>query len=151
MNRSSRAPLLPSFALILAVAALGLPVLASDALAQDLGETDEVVWSLPEEPDLLAKASQLATPVAIYEFVRNEIDFEPTYGSIKGAVGTLAAASGNAFDQASLLIALLRVSGIPARYQVGDILLTPSQASNWVGSQPTHQLVNSMYWRISVT
>ena len=45
---------------------------------------------------------------AVYEFVANDIEFQPYYGSLKGAVATLESRSGNATDQASLLIALLR-------------------------------------------
>ncbi|GEM_PF-3100082 len=36
-------------------------------------------------------------------------------------------------DQASLLIAMYRHCGIPARYVVGTVELTPEQARNWAG------------------
>ena len=39
----------------------------------------------------------------------------------------------NAFDTASLLIALLRVSNIPARYQMGTIEVPIEKAMNWLG------------------
>ncbi len=61
--------------------------------------------------------------VRIYEFVRNEIETQDYAGAMKGAVGTLRQRSGNAVDQASLLIALLRASSLPARYVHGVIRL----------------------------
>jgi transglutaminase-like putative cysteine protease len=62
-------------------------------------------------------------PIRIYEFVRNEIETQDYAGAMKGALGTLRQKSGNAVDQASLLIALLRASSLPARYVNGVIRL----------------------------
>ena len=42
-------------------------------------------------------------PVKIYNWVRNTIEFIPSYGSIQGADYTLQHGKGNAFDTASLL------------------------------------------------
>jgi RHS repeat-associated protein len=61
--------------------------------------------------------------IRIYEFVRNEIETQDYAGAMKGALGTLRQKSGNAVDQASLLIALLRASSLPARYVHGVIRL----------------------------
>ena len=45
--------------------------------------------------------------MAIYQWVRNNIEFIPSYGSIQGSEYTLENRRGsNAFDTASLLIAL---------------------------------------------
>ena len=69
-----------------------------------------------------AKAAELNhEPLAIYHWVRNHIEFIPSYGSIQGADYTLQHGKGNAFDTASLLIALLRASNIPARYAFGTV------------------------------
>ena len=46
---------------------------------------------------------------------------------------TLLTKQGNAFDTASLLIALLRASNIPARYVYGTIELPIDKVMNWVG------------------
>ncbi|MEO1365723.1 MAG: transglutaminase domain-containing protein, partial [Acidobacteriota bacterium] len=59
--------------------------------------------------------------VAIFEFVRNEVELEWSSGSLRGAEGALAARRGNAADQASLLVALLRSSGAAARFVEGVI------------------------------
>ena len=73
-------------------------------------------------PEIHEKAEALDySPIQIYEFVANEITFEPYYGALKGAHATLLSEAGGSTDQASLLIALLRASNIPARYVRGDI------------------------------
>ena len=69
-------------------------------------------------------ATELGTPQAMYEFVRNEFEFQPYYGSRKGSVETLHQRAGNDYDLASLLIALLRASGTPARYAEGQVEMT---------------------------
>ena len=53
---------------------------------------------------------------AIYNYVRDEIDYSYYANSKHGASGTLSAGSGNCVDQASLVVALCRASNIPARY-----------------------------------
>ena len=96
----------------------------------DLAENIEVQFT----PEIIAKAQELGNnPVKIYNWVRNNIEFVPTYGSIQGAHMTLLTKQGNAFDTASLLIALLRSSNIPARYVYGTIELPIDKVMNWVG------------------
>lgn len=88
-------------------------------------------------PEILALAEQLKhDPVAIYQYVRNKIGFDPYYGSRKGSLLTLWERSGNDVDTASLLIALLRASGIPARYVQGTAAFAGTAARNWVGNAP---------------
>ncbi len=72
-------------------------------------------------------------PRRIYEFVRNGFDYEVYYGSLKGAHETLMQGCGNDCDLASLLVALLRVSGIPARYVYGSVDIPIDKAQTWVG------------------
>ena len=55
-------------------------------------------------------------PVKIFNYVRANITYEPYYGAKKGSVGCLIEKVCNDVDAASLVIALLRASGIPARY-----------------------------------
>jgi len=118
------------------VAALGdlsglLLALATNApTAADLAETIEVQFT----PDIQAKAAELNhDPVKIFNWVKNSIDFEPYYGSLKGAQQTLFEKGGNDFDQASLLIALFRVSNIPARYVYGTVEIPIEKLMNWLG------------------
>ena len=101
-------------------------LLASD----DLAETIEVQLT----PEIKAKAQELGNnPVKIYEWVRNNVEFVPTWGSIQGAQMTLLTRQGNAFDTASLLIALLRAAGIHAHYVTGSIVLPIDKIMNWTG------------------
>ena len=60
------------------------------------------------------KAEELKTPLAIYNYLKNNINYEYYYGSRKGASGTLDSLGGNDLDQASLLIAMLRHQGYEA-------------------------------------
>ncbi|WP_218042705.1 transglutaminase-like domain-containing protein [Steroidobacter gossypii] len=85
-------------------------------------------------PAISELAQQLNNnPVEIYQWVRNNVQYVPTQGSIQGSAMTLEMRQGNAFDIASLLIALLRAAGIPARYAYGTIEVPIAQVMNWVG------------------
>ncbi|WP_225911535.1 transglutaminase domain-containing protein [Desulfuromonas versatilis] len=97
---------------------------------ENLAETIEVQLA----PEIRNKALELEkNPVKIYEWVRHNIEFVPTWGSIQGAQMTLETKQGNAFDTASLLIALLRAAGIEARYVTGTVELPIDKVMNWVG------------------
>ena len=96
----------------------------------DLAETDEVKLT----PAIRAQATALGNnPVQIHNWVRNTLEWAPTWGAIQSAQDTLDKRRGNATDIASLEIALLRAAGIPARYQYGTIELTTAQLQNWAG------------------
>jgi len=80
------------------------------------------------------KAAELDhDPVKIYHWVRNNIEWLPSWGAVQDADVTLSAQRGNAMDIASLTIALLRASGIPARYVHGTIDVSPDEFRNWAG------------------
>jgi len=106
------------------------PLKKEPASAVDLAETIDVQLT----PEIRAKALELEyKPVKIYEWVRNNVEYVPTWGSIQGANMTLLTKQGNAFDNASLLIALLRASGIHARYVTGTLVLPIDKVMNWTG------------------
>ena len=123
--------------------AMGMPVDAAKAapvLAQqppgpdDLAETDEVRIT----PDIQAKADELGhDPVTIRNWVYNNIDYAPGFGSTRSAQRTMMERRGNAFDIHTLLIALLRASGIPARYAYGSVDLPVDAVRNWLGDAVT--------------
>lgn len=104
--------------------------LANSPTSADLAETIEVQFT-PEIRELAADLEY--NPTKIFNFVRNYIEYIPTYGSIQGAHRTLMTGKGNSFDQASLLIALLRVSGISAKYEYGTVQVDIDKIKNWVG------------------
>ncbi|MBI3083801.1 MAG: hypothetical protein HYY90_05510 [Candidatus Omnitrophica bacterium] len=87
----------------------------------------------PITPEIQALVAQLGSAAAIYEYVRNGIEFESYYGSLKGALATLWSGRGNDVDQSSLLIALLRAAGIPCRYVQGTVQIPIQQAMDWLG------------------
>jgi transglutaminase-like putative cysteine protease len=97
--------------------------------AHDLAPTVDVQIT----DEIIALAQTLGNPLAIYAWVYNHIEFIPTYGSIQGAQMTLATRKGNAFDTASLLIALLRAANVHARYAYGTIQLPIDKVKNWLG------------------
>jgi len=89
-------------------------------------------------PRVLALAEQLGkSPVRIYNWVRDNIRFSPTYGVLRDADQTLVARQGNAYDTNALLVALLRASGYQARYVYGTVQLPIEQVQNWVGNART--------------
>ena len=98
--------------------------------AEDLAETPDIQFTVA----IRAKAQELGNnPVKIYEYVRNNIEYAPTYGSIQGADQCLQSKICNDMDTASLLISLLRVSGIYSHYEYSTIEIPIEKAMNWVG------------------
>jgi hypothetical protein len=96
----------------------------------DLAPTIDVQFTA----DIIALADSLnRSPVEFYNFVRDNFEFEAYLGSRKGSQQTLDHRRGNDYDQASLLIAMLRVSGIPARYATGTVEMPIDGATNWLG------------------
>ncbi|MBI3805079.1 MAG: HNH endonuclease [Nitrospirae bacterium] len=103
---------------------------------EDLLTNSQAGSEVQVTPEIQALAESLAySPVKIYQYVSNNIKFEPYYGSLKGAMGALVSGGGSSTDQASLLIALLRVSNIPARYVKGEIVLNDDRGLRWVGAK----------------
>jgi hypothetical protein len=82
------------------------------------------LWTTNYPVEILALANALHQNVdLIYEYVRNNIEIVPMFGLQKGALGALIDRSGTAFDQAQLMVELLRSSGYTASYQHGTITL----------------------------
>ncbi|MCY1078597.1 transglutaminase domain-containing protein [Archangium lansingense] len=113
------------------------------ATSGDLSATDDVQIT-QAVTDLAISLGK--NPVTIYNWVRNNIDYIPSFGSIQGSDATLSKKQGNAFDTASLLIALYRASGIPARYVYGTIQVPADAAMNWVGGGVTKPEAAQQLW-----
>jgi len=105
-------------------------VLPDTPMPADTAPTEDVQITQPIR-DLATSLGN--NPVKIYNWVRNNVQFIPTYGSMQGSDMTLQTKRGNAFDTASLLIALLRSAGVPSRYVYGTIEVPVDKAMNWVG------------------
>src|SRR3569833_317566 len=67
----------------------------------------------------------------IYDFVHNYVDTVFMFGIQKGAVGAIIDKSGTPFDQAELMVSLLRTSNINASYKVGTITLSGTDFAAW--------------------
>ncbi|MEW6481998.1 MAG: transglutaminase domain-containing protein, partial [bacterium] len=85
------------------------------------------------------------SPLKIYQYVRNNIKYEPYYGSQKGAIGCLHEQAGNDLDQASLLISLLRASNIQARYVYGKVEIPIERAKLWLGINDPWKVADILY------
>jgi hypothetical protein len=111
--------------------------LTAGPAAGDLGSDDDVQIT----PAISELAASLGNqPLPIYEWVRNNIEFVPTFGSVQGSQMTLDARRGNAFDIASLLIAMLRSANVPARFVVGTVEVPAADVMSWVDGTETPQV-----------
>jgi transglutaminase-like putative cysteine protease len=96
-------------------------------------------------PAIQALAASLGNdPLRIYDWVRNNVEFVPTYGSVQGSQMTMVARRGNAFDIASLLVALLRSAGVGARYVLGTVEVPVDAVRNWVGGAETSPVAQQL-------
>lgn len=82
-------------------------------------------------------AEELGDVDDIYHFVRNNVKNEMYTGSKKGPLLTFFQLGGNDIDQASLLISLLRVKNIPARFVSGTVRITIQQGLELTGASDT--------------
>ncbi|MBI3561085.1 MAG: transglutaminase domain-containing protein, partial [Gammaproteobacteria bacterium] len=99
----------------------------------------------PLADEILAQAKSLGYDyIRIYEFVRNNIRTQWYAGAMKGAVGTLRQKSGNDIDQANLLIALFRASGLPSRYVHGVVELPIEDVMNSLGVTDATQATTAL-------
>jgi len=98
-----------------------------------LCETKEVLYVTGEALTVGQKATELGSPVEIYEYLRNNAEYALYHGSRSNSLNSVLSLRGNDVDLASSLIAMLRSQGIKARYTVGDIKLKKSQLANWLG------------------
>lgn len=98
---------------------------------EDLAENIDVVFTDTLREQVTALNGD---PVALFQWVRNNIYYKPTHGSVQGSQLTLESLEGNAYDIASLLIAMLRSADIPARYAYGTVQVPVGQAMNWVNA-----------------
>ncbi len=83
-----------------------------------------VVTALKCDPDL------------IFEYVYNNIEFEPLFGSNKGPLGTLLDRRGDDADQTMLLVSLWNAAGYTQTGYINVYLgLTGTDIANWLGVQ----------------
>lgn len=111
---------------------------------------------VPEGDEITDEIAALARglqhdPVAIYNYVRNEIEHIPYYGLTKGAALCLIEKSGNDFDQCALLAALLEESDYTPIYHYGTMTI-PLNAANgmdmlsWLPATNSNGLKRVLNW-----
>jgi len=90
--------------------------------------------------DLIDALNYEALPA--FEYVRDEIGFDPYHGTLRGVQGVLGAQAGNAYDRSLLLSRLLRDMGFEARLVFGQ--LSPENAERLfaraVNGVPAYQI-----------
>lgn len=74
----------------------------------------------------------------IYEWVHNNVETLTNYGIHKGGLGALTDGFGNSFDQADLMVKLLRQAGYTANYVSGELRMNAADAGAWLGTDPTN-------------
>jgi transglutaminase-like putative cysteine protease len=95
--------------------------IAGDAAASGPASIAELARALRNHPDL------------IYQYVRNNVEYYPTFGIQKGALGAVLDNQATAHDQAALMVELLRASGLEANYVRGIAKLSAAQLAEWWG------------------
>ena len=103
-------------------------------LATCLAGHTRAVSAQDQPPEIVELARALKhDPDLIYEYVLNNIETLPQFGSLKGPLGTLLDGKGTSHDQAELMIALLRQSGFEAYFVYGRIKIKADELTNWLG------------------
>ena len=95
----------------------GLRRQAIESLALPVPRTIDLAYVQPEN----FAAGLGKDPTRIFEYLRDQIAYEPYVGLLRGPRGTLLAMAGNAADRAALLGELLRRSGFQVRYAHGTL------------------------------
>jgi len=106
----------------------------------DMSVTNDTILN----DELKALADSFDSTIEIYQYVKNNIDYEAYYGSRKGAIGTYEQKSGNDYDQSSLLIALLRYKNIPAHYVRGNVVVDIEDAISLTATENSESAVKTL-------
>jgi hypothetical protein len=114
-------------------AALNLP---PGITLQEQPEASITAADPPKELVELARALR-NDPDLIYEYVYNNIDTLPMYGSLKGPLGAMLDGRGTSFDQAELMFELLKLAKLEPSYEFGQIQLTAQELTDWLGTDTT--------------
>ena len=102
-------------------------------------------------PEVIALANALNNdPDLIYQYVHDNIEFDPLYGELKGPLGTLLDGRGDSFDQSALMVALLNQASLTntsisnVNFELGALNLTSAQLQSWLGVDGSQSAANSV-------
>jgi len=76
-----------------------------------------------------------AAAASALQYVYNNIDYELYDGLMKGPEATRETKAGNDWDQAALLVEMLKASGIQSEYVTRTIELPSAEVCNWIGAK----------------
>jgi tetratricopeptide (TPR) repeat protein len=94
------------------------------------------------DPFIQEEAAKLSyDPQQIFDYLHNDIGYNSYLGSVRGGRGTLWSNAGNALDVASLGLAFMRASGIPAQYVSGTLSQSDAQKLILLMFPATYQTV----------
>lgn len=111
---------------------LPVPAISGARSSSFASNTVQGAASITEMARALAGSATGSTAVGqIFEFVYNNIEWEPGWGVQKGALGSLMDGMGNSFDQSLLLANLLRSAGFTANIVLGTIRLFEVDYQAW--------------------
>ena len=100
----------------------------------------------PTDPEIASLARALNYNISqIYEYVYFNVEFSPTFGSKKGALGTFLDRRGNNFDQNVLFVTLLRQSCITANYRYGTVGIGGAAIANLLGVQNDAGILSNVF------
>jgi len=121
---------------VLCIGLVLIPVAAGQAAAdpQPLDELQDRLAKLIEQgteppPTPKSLALRLGDPGAVYEYVRDQIDYQDYQGLLKGSLGTLRSGGGNDLDQSRLLAEMIGHLGGRCRYVRGQ---RKDESGRWV-------------------
>ena len=104
------------------VEATAPPTVLLPSLQQPAEYYAPTIDAAADDPDVLQALTGVGCDAdALFRYVRDEVAYEAYKGSLRGAKGTVWGMAGNSLDQSSLLVALLRACGTPARYVSGTL------------------------------
>src|SRR5690606_9901526 len=115
--------------------------------SQSPGQTSALTSTIGTvETQLLARALKYDADL-IFEYVQNNIEYDVVKGFVRNATATTIAEVGTAFDQANLMVELLRISddvagtGYNPKFVIGDIQIEESVYLNWLALPGSLQAV----------
>jgi len=118
----------------------------SAVAAEALSAESTAAMATPGDYAQLAEALE-NDPLRIYQYVRNHFEYVPYFGALKGPYLTLHERAGNDFDQAALLVELLRAAGFTANFRYGTASVdttAPLQLqtlADWLGTDADAQII----------
>ena len=98
--------------------------------------TDQIIASIdPTNPTATYKALAGAfynLPIAIYQYLVNNIQYQAYSGAMKGPLAVLETKAGNDWDTDSLLAALLQQTGMTTQYASAQVLVDIPTVMKWL-------------------